>query len=309
MKPNLFFKISLAFYPLLIFVLLLGCGMFIPTLPVSPTHTPSITLTSSPSPTATLPPIPTPSINLQSSIAMDRTCRSVVDGLQTIKKGLKYPDHYSTGDYSRQASDFDPNLYFKVFTHLQMSPDYVLDYLMFSDTLGGKPLLYARKTDASPFKSDDEFLKSLNENGSDQRTLSTLKHSQDYLQKIVLDGSPESYYQLITLSMFGDQFYLAWHGNYNDAQMVCDLSDLKSINADLQFFNLSLPQDVTDRAQDINFHPGIIVKDKTVTARFITFSKWGGFVENLVVFNSQAPYQTINHKQTNLVSYECGILF
>ena len=240
---------------------------------------------------------------------MDESCKSAASGLFSIKKYLKFPNHYSNGDYSRADTDFDPNQYFKLFTHLKMSPGYVLDYLMFADTLGGKPLLYARKSEDKPFTNDDEFLKSINDQSTDQRTLGPLKHSQDYLQKIILDGTPESYYQFEILSFLGDQFYLSWHANYKDDKLICDGNDLQVIEPDLKDFNLELPQNVVEAAQKMDPQSAIIISEKTVTIRFITFSKWGGFSENLMVLNKQAPYETIKTTKNSIVYYQCGIMF
>jgi hypothetical protein len=101
-------------------------------------------------------------------------------------------------------------------------PNYQLDYIYFSDELGGKPVVYASKPGATPFQSSEEFLKFYGEELSGERSYGIVQHAYDYLDKIRIDQSPESYFQFITLALSGDQFYLFWHGLYNDTKILCD---------------------------------------------------------------------------------------
>jgi hypothetical protein len=225
-----------------------------------------------------------------------------------LKKGLKIPDHLY-GNPLRQDADFDVNEYFKVLTHLSLQPGYTLDYLYFSDGLGGKPLVYARKSAEMPFKSYDAYLKSVGESRSSEASYTPLKNDTDYLKKIQIDGSEEGYYQYIILALLGDQFYLGWHGNYNDTRVLCDSGDIKLINNDLGGFNIKLPQDVADLSKTIDYKPRVLSGTQTVAVRLVTFSKWGGFIENVYVIDRQKPYKSISIKHIDLIKYNCGIAF
>lgn len=205
-----------------------------PTKTLIPTAT--ITLTPEPSPTATIPPVPTLSINRQSALSMSNECRAVIDGLYNLKMNLGLPDHFTEENPFRQDSDFNPNQYFKVLMHLKLASGYKLDYIYFNDELGGLPLVYARKPNSVPFQSYVELLKSFGEEMSGERSYGELRHKYDYLEKIQIDKTPESYFEFVTLAFLGDQFYLSWHGLYNDAIILCDLNDMQYVDFENEWF-------------------------------------------------------------------------
>lgn len=276
-----------------------------------PTQTPvpSATITSTPEPTATatMLPLPTNSVSSQSALSISGECRAVVDGLYNLKKDLGLPEHFTTENPFRQASDFDPNTYFKVLTHLKLTSGYKLDYIYFNDELGGLPLVYARKSNSAPFKSYSELLKSFGDEVSDERSYGELNHKYDYLEKIQIDKKPESYFEFVTLAFLGDQFYLWWHGGYNDAKILCDPSDMQYVNADMK--GIEFPQEVKDKIGQIDFTPMVIVDEDKVTVRYVAFTKWGGFTENVYVMDKNNPLQLLDVQFNPLIEYDCGIDF
>lgn len=308
------------FHPLIstttIFALLFGvsaCGTAppVPTLTPTTSHTSTVTTTppSQPSPTATLPPIPTIAIHTQSAIAMVSHCRQIVDGLYNLKKDLGLPEHLMSENPRRQPSDFDPNQYFQVLTHLKIAPGYQLDYVYIRDALGGFPMLYARKTNSPPFQSYAELLESLGETPASERSHNQLPHKYDYLKRIQIDKTPESYLEFVTLVLVGDQFYRWWHGLYNDQKILCDSSDIQYVNADLQNFGIEFPQEVKDKIEKIDFRPLVVVRENEVTVRLVTFTKWGGFFETVYIMNKDDPAQAFNVQFNPLIEYDCGIRF
>jgi hypothetical protein len=275
-----------------------------------PTATLTATPTVIPSPTLTLIPIPTSSVNFQSAISMANECRTTVDEIYKLKKDLELPDHFNNGNLLRQATDFDPNQYFQILTHLRIKSGYKLDYIYFSDDLGGKPLMYARKSNTAPFPTYEEFLKSYGEEMSGERSYSELHHAFDFLNKIQIDKSYESYYQFIVLTFLGDQFYLSWHGEYNDLKILCDLTDMKYVNEDMKDFDVEFPLDVVNRIEKIDFRPVVVENESTITVRFISFTKWGGFYENIYTVNKEKePMEFIDIQWNPLIEYDCGISF
>jgi len=304
---------------------LMGCGAATPvptatptdtataTATATPTQTPvpttTITSTPKPSPTATIPAVPTISVNTQSAVSMASQCRQVVDGLYNLKKDLGLPEHFMSEHPLRQPSDFNPNTYFQVFTHLKMASGYTLDYLYFNDELGGLPLVYARKTNSTPFQSYAELLQSFGEEMAGERSYGQLRHKYDYLEKIQIDKTPESYFEFTVLAFQGDQFYLWSHGLYNDLKVLCDSSDMQYVNADMQSFDIEFPQDVNDRIEKIDFSPVVIVGENDITVRMITFTKWGGFFENVYVMDKDNPTQLLDVRFNPLIEYDCGINF
>lgn len=285
----------------------------------SPTNTPSITLsptkanTITPKPTSTstqIPPVATSSItNNQAAITIGAECRTVIDGLYTLKKDFVLPDHFLSENPFRQNTDFNPNQYFKGLTHLKITPGYVLDYVYFTDELGGLPLVYARKSNDAPIKSYDELLESFGEEVSGERSYGELLHKYDYLWQIQIDKTPESYFEFVTLAFLGDQFYLWWHALYNDAKVLCDSSDISYVEEDMALFSLEFPQDIKDRIEQIDFSPIVLMNETTVTVRFVTFTKWGGFFENVYVMDKENPLQLQDVQFNPLIPYDCGINF
>jgi hypothetical protein len=283
------------------------------TLTATPTKTPiptaTVTLTLKPSPTATIPPVSTISVNSQSILSMTNECRAVVDGLYNLKKDLGLPDHFTAENPVRLDSEFNPNSYFSVLTHLKLTSGYKLDYIYFNDELGGLPLVYARKSSSAPFQSYTKLLKSFGEEMSGERSYGELMHKYDYLEKIQIDKKPESYFEFVTMAFLGDQFYLWWHSLYNDAKILCDLSDIQYVDAEMKGFDIEFPQDVKDRIDKIDFSPVVIVDENSVTVRYVTFTKWGGFFENVYIMNKDNPMQLLDVKFNPLIEYDCGISF
>lgn len=314
MKLNRYFSIIAL---TVLYIVATGCGGVTPVPTSTPTIIPSKTPvptsthtpTLEPSPTPTIPPVPTISVNSQSAISMESQCRSVVDGLYNLKMDLGLPEHFMSENPIRQSSDFDPNKYFQLFTHLKITPGYQLDYIYFNDELGGLPLLYARKSSNTPFQSYSELLKSFGEEMSGERSYGQLQHKYDYLERIQIDKTPESYFEFTALAFQGDQFYLWWHGLYNDLKILCDNSDLQYVNEDMQGFDIEFPENVKERIKEIDFSPLVIVGESDITVRMITFTKWGGFYENVYVMDKENPMQLLDVQFNPIIEYDCGINF
>jgi hypothetical protein len=254
--------------------------------------------------------VPTSSFtNNQAAILIGSECGEVINGLYTLKEALGLPEHFMSENPFRQNTDFNPNRYFQVLTHLKITSGYNLDYIYFNDELGGLPLVYARKTSDLPFQSYDELLNFYGEEISGERSYGKLRHKYDYLEQIRIDKTPESYFEFVTLAFLGDQFYLWWHGLYNDAKILCDHSDLSVVDEDMAGFDLEFPKDVKDRIEKIDFTPVVLVDETTVTVRFVTFTKWGGFFENVYVMDKENPMQLQDVQFNPLIEYDCGINF
>src|SRR5215207_3410675 len=56
----------------------------------------------------------------------------------------------------KRGDEFDVNGYFTVLTNLSMQAGYLLDYVYFSESLGGSPLLYARPESQAPYASMED---------------------------------------------------------------------------------------------------------------------------------------------------------
>lgn len=306
---------------IMLFISMLACSLqnqveVLPTITLYPTTTrvvlPTLIKSNTPTPTTvpTEPPLPT-TVNTITNDAVDLTaaCRSIINGYEALRENSPYPDNLSEGYAFHQAGDFDPNAYFEFLTHTSMTPGKVLDYIYFSDELGGLPLVYSRDENAPQFKSYEEFMASFDEEVTNERSYDSLYHNYDYLVDVHIDGSPESYLEFISLVMLGDQFYLWWHGLYNDTRLMCDASDLSYVKQDLQQFELTFTDDELAQINRINYTPKVDIQESQVAIRVVTFSKWGGFYEYTFYVEKDDPFQLIDVQSTPLLEYDCGIAF
>jgi predicted small lipoprotein YifL len=284
--------------------LLLGCSLFT-SLDFSPTDATEIPLEKTAMPLPTEPP---PSENPPPK-SMSANCSSAVDGLYTLKSGLEFPQYFQAENPVKQGGEFDPNRYFEVLTRLQMAPGYVLDYAYRFDGMGGGPLLYARQSGQEPFKTASDLLAALNTGEKINPDKPSFGWNELYLSRVQVDGSPESYLEFILLAISGGQFYLFWHSNYNDTVILCNPDLMKYARDELSSFQLELPPEVLSAAEKIDYTPTVSVEEKSVTVRLVTFSKWGGFSEDVYVLDREDPSKILEQRSTPLVEYDCRIKF
>jgi hypothetical protein len=129
---------------------------------------------------------------------------------------------------------------------------------------------------------------------------------------VQIDRTPDSYFQYVVLAVLGNQYYLSWHANYNDTHILCDQGDNKYVEAEFTGMNIpdfSLPQNVQDAAKTIDYQPLVLVGDKTVTVRLVTFSKWGGYTEEIFVVDKQNPEKLISVKKNVMIVVQVGMVF
>ena len=145
------------------------------------------------------------------------------------------------------------------------------------------------------------FLNFFGEEITEERSYGELRHKYDYLEYIQIDKSPVSYFEFVTLAILGDQYYLWWHALYNDAKILCDSSDMSYVDEEMAGFDLEFPQDIKDRIEQIDFNPLVLVEETSVTVRFVTFTKWGGFFENVYVMDKENPMQLLDVQFNSLI--------
>ncbi len=239
---------------------------------------------------------------------MTTECRSAVEGLAQLKAGLELPAHLSASEPYRLEGDFDPNQYFTVLTHLKLAPGYVLDFLYFSDKTGGTPLVYARKSGDAPYTSYADFLASFGEEVTDETAYGTLGHAYDFLQQVQANGSPESYFEHVTLAYLGAHFYLQGNSRYYDTVLLCG-SDLQAVEDEVAKYGLELPAEVKEQAAALDFTPLVKMGEGSVTVRTVTFTKWGGFYESVYILNKYNPAEILDVEHRQLIEYDCGLRF
>jgi len=187
---------------------------------------------------------------------------------------------------------FDVNKYFNVLTHLAPEDGYLMDYVYFAPGGDGFPQIYTRPESEPSFENYSEY----QEYGI-----------EDYLGHIQTDGTAEGFFELAVLNILGEQFYLAWHAEYNDWDVIIRQEKMETIIElmDQKYIPLTKEQEKAalklDLASRVNF-----VGDK-VQVRILVFTKWGGFYERLYTINQDFPHQFI-FEDIELIPYNCGIL-
>ena len=223
-------------------------------------------------------------------------CADLVSAVGGIQPG-DIPQHLlDTG--TKQGSEFDANEYFTVLTHISMREGYALDYVYLSDGLGGSPVLYARRADQAAYASMEDV---------PQNT--QLPDFHEYLEVEDVEGG---YFEYVLMDIMANQFYLFWHANYNDTEIVCnrgDVNDIISAVSSGDFgYKLDLLQQTRARAMR-NIEPVVNLTDDSANVQVITFTKWGGFYRLTYSISRSLPHTIIDVKEENLVPYDCGVMF
>jgi len=188
---------------------------------------------------------------------------------------------------------FDVNEYFTILTHLALEDGYGLDYVYFSPGGDGFPNIYAKLEENPPFATHSEYEDAGFEN---------------YLSHIQVDGTPESYFELALLSIMGEQFYLAWHAEYNDREVVSSPYRLKEIIERLNEEYIPLTKEQQEDVLQLDVTPRVkFVGDKALV-RVVVFTKWGGFYERIYTIDRNFPHKMVD-EDVQLIPYMCGVVF
>jgi hypothetical protein len=224
-------------------------------------------------------------------------CGENLKAMQALTGGLELPASFRTKNPVKNGGEFDVMQYFTVLDHLSMQPGYVMDYIYHYDGLGGYPRLYAHPVDQAPFVTEAEL-----DAGGDK---------PNYLDFVQTDDSPEGYFQYVLLAIMGNQFYLDWHANYNDSQLICDKTAvLAAVTRTDQGFGKPMPLTARLQAVFLQYVEPLALKgDQTVEIRIITFSLWGGFYRQTYTLQRHFPHAILNTQKQNLVPYDCGVMF
>lgn len=223
-------------------------------------------------------------------------CRDVVSAVSSVQPG-EVPQHlFDTG--VKQGDEFDANQYFDVLTHISMREGYTLDYLYQNDGLGGYPLLYPRPVDQGPYASITDIPENT--------------ELPDFREHMNVEDVEQGYFEYVVMDIMADQFYLFWHANYNDTQIVCNRQDVNDIIASVSSgdfgYKMNLVQRTKARAMR-NIEPAVNLAGDTATVQVITFTKWGGFYRSSYSISPSFPHRIINVQHENLVPYDCGVMF
>lgn len=241
-------------------------------------------------------------------------CQEIVWDFKDIQPG-KIPDNLTKNDSSKTGGEFDVSEYFSVLKHLSMEKGYVLDYVYSFDGMGGGPILYVRPENQEPYKNYEEFAKAANqfqrpENDNSLVWMVMGETSGKSGNKIKIDGTNEGFFEYTVLQMLGEQFYLFWHANYNDADIICEVSAIEDVIVSIENSGLEpITNGFKKDARKLNVKPIVEINGDMVTVKLVVFSKWGGFSRFSYTMYRNYPHMVIGFQDEVLLEYECGMMF
>lgn len=223
-------------------------------------------------------------------------CSDVLAAVRTIQPLTPPQGLMETG--IKQGGEFDVNDYFTVLPHLSMEEGYVLDYVYPVDFLGSAPVLYVRPQDQAPYTLAEDVPQDDN--------------SWDYREHLVVEDVEQGYFEEAALSLIDRQFYLVWHANYNDTDIVCNKAALDAIIRDVNDGEFGMAFDLSQqsKARGIQeIEPLVKLTEDTALVEMVIFTKWGGFFRQTYTISRSFPHRILDVKEENLVPYDCGIMF
>ena len=223
-------------------------------------------------------------------------CPDIVSAVRGVQPMGIPPTLLETG--AKHGGEFDVNDYFKVLTHLSMQDGYSLDYVYQVDSLGAYPVLYALPDGQAPYASFDEIPENT--------------QLADFLEHLDVQDVEQGYFEVVVLQIMAGQFYLDWHANYNDMQIVCNDSDVSAIITSVNDGGIGSPFDASQeiKARTMsNIEPLVKLTGAAATVEVILFTKWGGFYRRMYTIDRSFPDKIIAARDENLVPYDCGVMF
>ena len=229
--------------------------------------------------------------------APDYGCSEAFSALSPVYQDMGIiPEHFRVENPVENGTEFDPNRFIDALTHLSLEPGYVLDYVYTYDGMGGYPTLFARPVDSAPYLSWADVP----------------PEAEGYLEHVMVDDTPEGFLQYVVLSQNAEQFYLYWHSGYNDRGIVCTKSAVKSTVKNLAAGDPGVPMSLPETLKSLTIkqvEPVITIGNETVTIELLTFTMWGGFFRDTYTIQRTFPHTILEHKEKNIVPYDCGIMF
>lgn len=239
--------------------------------------------------------------------------QKTVDKMESILKNIPRVDIEEKNDSTlKPAKAFDPNIYLSALSHIKLKPGYVLDYVILRGFMGGEPYIYARKANEKPFSTLHEYegkLEKLNPPCGIYHN-----HSPYSIEsQIELTDEDESYIEYVVFNIMKEQFYLWWHSNYNDKQIVFTKEKFARILDPLPYASDSLKEKISS----LYLEPIVTRKDSAVDVSLPVFSHWGGLVRRHYTISKSLPHHITNvpfylsdiDKRDYLLDYDCNIMF
>jgi hypothetical protein len=207
------------------------------------------------------------------------------------------PEHLGyEGDAALTGAEFDVAEYFTVLDHLAMEPGWVLDYVYQLDGLGGAPRLYARPEDQPRYLTFEEWY--------------TADRDDNPFPHIVVDDTPEGYFQLVLLRVTGSQFYLWWHALYDDTIVFGSRDPLERILDNVASSSAGFMEpEAMAAARAVDPTPVVVLEDGHALVVIHTWTKWGGLHRTAWRVSRSFPHEMSRQSHEQLAPYDCGMVF
>lgn len=264
--------------------------------------------------------------------------QKTLTAFQNVHANLEFPEHLIAKDAKKQGDEFDVEKYFTVLKHLSMKDGYRLDYVYPMGGIGRSPVLYSRKADQPAYTDYEEYVNAVRKKAHVDEIESIEKeyrkkidamgitaagewrekqlekypdyqHWQWYLDDICVDGTAQGWLELIILDLLGDQFYQFWHAAYNDTMIIPANTAVSAVSNLHIVDEETVPPVIALLGSALDVRPLVEVKDETVTVSIVTFSKWGGFSEQVFSINKNQPHRIKEISDNTLILYHCNVIF
>jgi hypothetical protein len=230
-------------------------------------------------------------------------CQSAVEGMKALTADVELPDHLVADNPARSADDFDVSSYFTVLDRLSVEDGYRMDYVYHFGGGGGAPVLYTQPEDETPYLTVRDYSEALH-----QPKLNIHKFP-DYRERIVIEDTPEGYMQMVVLDVMAEQFYLFWHSNVNDWEIVCNEEMLETLLDPERPFGDLMPDEVRTQARGLDLTPTVEIGEDTARVQVIMFTQWQGFLRVTTTIDRAYPREVYESGNERLVEYDSGVRF
>lgn len=236
--------------------------------------------------------------------------QDIVNAVKALQP-TETPKHLIRYDGNRTFDEFDVNECFAVLTNISVKEGYTLDYVYHFNGSAGYPVLYIRRLSQEPYPDDEELYDDIG------LTRAYINHDIElqesimsgetlaWQKSIVINDTERGFFEYLVLNIMGGQFYLWWHGGYNDLTIICDRSGLKNVIEEVQKY-YEISEDTVLAAYQLDLTPEVRFTDDTVIITAIFFTNWGGFRQGTFTISRDFPHTIINTEWETLVEYDCG---
>ena len=243
--------------------------------------------------------------------------QTIVDSFSAVQKELipSFAQMPPPDEDGHLEIRFMPIRFFLALDHLKLEPGYTLDSVYYQGNRAGFPILYTRKFKDRPYLNLEEYNQARGRITRDEywaRIFGTSDPKTNeglygYLNRVMIDNTPEGYFQFVVLRLMGSQFNLFWHAEYNDKTIVCSYEALEALVAKYTQpgpASIDIPDSLLEKASHLDLEPSIVFGQQSVTVKVALFTKWGGLIRQTFEINRRPPHRIVKESETVLLDYD-----